>query len=79
MERHVIGSVLFRQVDVGERRDDGIHHDAEYVLQKTDDDIQPNGIRRDEYIHVIGDGLHQHRERECTEPIMLCDKLFPYF
>ena len=79
MERHVIGAVLFRQVDIGERCDDGIHHDAEYVLQKPDDDVQPNGIRRDEHIHVIGDGLHQHRECECPEPIMLCDKFFPYF
>ena len=78
VEREIIRSVLVRQVEIRERRHDRARGNAENVLRKTNDDVEPNGIRRDEGIRVIRSGVDEKHDGERAEPIMLRYQSFPH-
>ena len=78
VEGEVIGSVLVGQIDIGQRCHDRSRGNAEDVLGKADGDVEPDGIRRDEGIRVIGGGVDEKHDGERAEPIMPRDQLLPH-
>lgn len=78
MEGKVIRAVLFGEVNVRERRHDGVHNDAQNVLREAYGYVKPDGICRYEGVCKIRCSLHEQAEAARTEPIMLGDELFPH-
>ena len=78
VEGEVIGPILVGQIDIGQRCHDRSRGNAENVLGEADGDVEPDGIRRDERIRVIGGGVDEKHDGERAEPIMPRDQLLPH-
>lgn len=78
VEREIVRPILIGQIDIGERGHDRARGNAEDVLRKADDDVEPNGVRRYEGICVIRGGMDEQHDGKCTEPIMLRYQPFPH-
>ena len=78
MEGEVVGSVLVGQIDVGQRGHDRARGNAEDVLGETDNDIEPNCVRCDEGVRVIGRRVYEKHDGKRAEPIAFGDEPLPH-